>query len=74
MSRLAAPGGTLRGLEVYGQETDPATVGDGAFVLESAHGEPLGRLSQRLELEPVVRIQVYQGWAQLYRVRGRRPG
>jgi hypothetical protein len=61
-------------LEVYGQATDPAEVPVGALVLEASHGEPLGRLSQQLLLEPVLKVRVHAAWVQLHRVVGRRPG
>lgn len=78
--RLGHPGlssfsGLAARLRLYHMGTRPEAVVVGAYVLESAHGEPLGRLQHALDLEPVARWTEGAAWVQLHRVTGRRvPG
>lgn len=67
---LAGDTNTIEGLKWYGQSTQPDELPIGAWVLVSAHGEPLGVLEHALELKPLERVNVGSAWAELREVVG----
>lgn len=63
----------VRGLRVYGPETDPAALAPGDLLVIAAYGEPAGRLLRALSTDPVASWSEARATARAVRVRGPAP-
>lgn len=60
------------GLQWYGQPTLPSSIPDGAVLMESSHGEPLGRLAHELSLSLETEYHQGHAWVRILSVTGRK--
>ncbi len=63
----------VRGIRVYGPDTDPAAIPEGAVVVLAAYGEPAGRLAHALAWEEAARWRRGSAVVRAMRVTGHRP-